>query len=73
MSQLTVLILIGALAFVAAGAGFVFVQPRRFTDRDADGEPDATLSQIEKAREDDGWNREGDVGSKNKKAAPKGG
>ena len=40
MDQLSTLILIGALAFVVAGAGFAFVQPRRFTDRDADGEPD---------------------------------
>jgi len=56
VSPQTALILIGALALVAAGAGFAFVQPRRFTDRDADGEPDATPAQIEKAREDDGWN-----------------
>lgn len=61
MSQLTVLFLIGALAFVAAGAGFAFVQPRRFTDRDADGEPDATLAEIEKTREDDEWNRRGET------------
>ncbi len=55
MNSMTALILIGALAFVVAGAGFALVQPRRFTDRDADGEPDATLSEIEKTREDDGW------------------
>ena len=61
MSQLTVLFLIGALAFVAAGAGFAFVQPRRFTDRDADEEPDATLAEIEKTREDDEWNRRGET------------
>lgn len=60
MSQLTALILIGALAFVAAGAGFAFVQPRRFIDRDADGEPDATPAEIERTREDDGWNRKGE-------------
>ena len=50
MSQLTGLFLFGALAFVVAGAGFALVQPRRFTDRDADGEPDATLAEIEKSR-----------------------
>lgn len=60
MSALTALILIGALAFVVAGAGFAFVQPRRFTDRDSDGEPDATPAEIERAREDDGWNRGGE-------------
>ena len=61
MSQLTILFLIGALAFVVAGAGFALVQPRRFTDRDADGEPDATLAEIEKTREDDAWNRRGET------------
>ena len=61
MSQLTVLFLIGALAFVVAGAGFALVQPRRFPDRDADGEPDATLAEIEKTREDDAWNRRGET------------
>ncbi|MFE9083676.1 hypothetical protein ACQKKG_02690 [Brevundimonas sp. NPDC003935] len=57
MDQLSTLILIGALAFVVAGAGFAFVQPRRFTDRDADGEPDATSVEVDRAHKDDGWNR----------------
>ncbi|HEY1072353.1 hypothetical protein [Brevundimonas sp.] len=61
MSLPMALLLVGALAFVVAGAGFAFVQPRRFTDRDADGEPDATPAEIEGARKDDGWNR-GDEG-----------
>lgn len=59
MSNMTALILIGVLAFVVAGAGFAFVQPRRFTDRDADGAPDATPEEIAKAREDDAWKRGG--------------
>lgn len=57
MSQISTLILIGALAFVVAGAGFAFVQPRRFTDQDADGEPDATSVERDRAHKDDGWNR----------------
>lgn len=55
MSSLTTLILIGVLAFVAAGAGFAFVQPRRFTDRDADGAPDPTAEESVRTREDDAW------------------
>jgi hypothetical protein len=57
MDQLSTLILIGALAFVVAGAGFAFVQPRRFTDRDADGEPDAAPPEVDRTQNDDDWNR----------------
>ena len=55
MDGLTVLILIGVLAFVVAGAGFAFAQPRRFIDKDADGAPDATPEEIAKAQADDAW------------------
>ena len=55
MDSFTALVLIGVLAFVVAGAGFAFVQPRRFTDKDADGAPDATSEEIAKAQDDDGW------------------
>lgn len=55
MDGLTVLILIGVLAFVVAGAGIAFAQPRRFTDKDADGAPDATAEEVAKAQADDGW------------------
>lgn len=58
MSNLTALILIGVVALVAAGAGFAFVQPRRFTDRDADGAPDPSPEEIAKARQEDAWERE---------------
>lgn len=55
MSMMTALILIGVVALVAAGAGFAFVQPRRFTDRDADGEPDATAVEIAETLAHDAW------------------
>lgn len=55
MDMMTALILVGVIAMVAAGAGFAFVQPRRFTDRDADGAPDATPEEIAHARADDAW------------------
>lgn len=55
MSTMTALILIGVAAMVAAGAGFAFVQSRRFTDRDADGEPDAIAEEIAETLEHDAW------------------
>ena len=55
MTSSTVLILIGVLAFIVAGAGFAFAQPRRFVDRDADGAPDATPEEIAHAQEEDAW------------------
>ncbi|MFZ4164352.1 hypothetical protein [Brevundimonas sp. NPDC058933] len=57
MNTLTALILIGVLALLAAGAGFAFVQPRRFEDKDDDGAPDPTPEDIARAREDDAWGR----------------
>ena len=57
MSNLTALILVGLVAFVAAGAGFTFVQPRRFTDQDADGAPDPSPEEMVRASEDDEWGR----------------
>jgi hypothetical protein len=57
MSTISALILVGVLAFVAAGAGFAVVQPRRFTDRDADGAPDPSPEEMSKARDDDAWRR----------------
>lgn len=57
MGDLTALILVGVLAFVAAGAGFAVVQPRRFTDRDADGAPDPWPEETARARDHDAWGR----------------
>ncbi|MEG0819643.1 MULTISPECIES: hypothetical protein [unclassified Brevundimonas] len=57
MDTMTALILVGVVAMILAGAGFAFVQPRRFTDRDADGAPDATPEEIAQARADDAWGR----------------
>ncbi|MND81042.1 hypothetical protein D3C87_1804640 [compost metagenome] len=58
MDTMTALILVGVVAMILAGAGFAFVQPRRFTDRDADGAPDATPEEIAQARADDAWGHE---------------
>jgi len=52
MNMMTTLILIGVLAMIVAGAGFAFVQPRRFTDDDADGAPDGAKT----AEANDAWN-----------------
>ena len=57
MDTMTALILTGVAAMILAGAGFALVQPRRFTDRDADGAPDATPDEIAQARADDAWGR----------------
>lgn len=57
MDTTTALILVGLVAMVLAGAGFALVQPRRFTDADADGAPDATPEEIAQARADDEWGR----------------
>lgn len=57
MDTMTALILTGVVAMILAGAGFAFIQPRRFTDRDADGAPDATPDEIAQASADDAWGR----------------
>ena len=57
MTDMQVLVLAGVIALVVAGAGFSVVMPRRFTDRDADGEPDLSPDEAARARERDAAER----------------
>lgn len=57
MTDIQALILVGVMALVVAGAGFSVVQPRRYSDRDADGEPDLSPEEAARAREKDAAER----------------
>lgn len=49
----------GALVLLTVlwAANILVQRPRRFTDNDVDGAPDATPAEIAKVQENDAWNK----------------